>query len=359
MVSLSIADRLLRRPLAPRTRIFFLARHAPVAPDYACPSFPGDGGYPAYYHRVWRVLGELGYPVRTSTRPLDLLDEAGDSDLVFSLYNRMPIDNPEVFVASLCESLHLAHVGAKPNIRALAEDKWLSKLVARSVGLPVAEGAVYAHPADLATPPRFPGPYFVKNRFGAASEGVSDRSIQGDWAGAARIAEELMARGMAVLVEAYAPGIDITVPVLGGVAPLMLGVVRPGSDRVGGIITEDLKRDDPLGYALFDAGRDAAALAADVEALWAATGPIDYLRLDYRFDPTTGRRTFLEFNICCHIGRSGAICLAAAEHGLTQADVLAHVIEASLQRQSRADPRASAPPIRPASSDPEVRRWVS
>jgi D-alanine-D-alanine ligase len=355
MVSPSIADRLLRPPREPRTRIFLLARHAPVAPDFACPSFPGDGGYPAYYHRVWRVLSGLGYPVRTSTRPLDLLDEAGDTDLVFSLYNRMPIDNPEVFVAALCESLHLAHIGAKPNIRALAEDKWLSKLVARSVGLPVAEGAIYARPEDLATPPKFPGPYFVKNRFGAASEGVSDRSIQGDWAGAAHVAEGLMTRGMAVLVEAYAPGIDITVPVLGGTAPLMLGVVRPGSDRIGGIITEDLKRDDPLGYELFEAGRDTAALAADAEALWAAAGPIDYLRLDYRFDPATGRRTFLEFNICCHIGRSGAICLAAAEHGLSQADVLGHVVEASLRRQTLGRGNVSTA-IEPGR---EVRRWVS
>ncbi len=60
---------------------------------------------------------------------------------------------------------------------------------------------------------------------------------------------------------------------------------------------------------------------------------MDYLRLDYRFDPDTGRRVFLEFNICCHIGRSGAICLAASQWGLTQADVLGHVVEFSLRRQ--------------------------
>ncbi len=75
------------------------------------------------------------------------------------------------------------------------------------------------------------------------------------------------------------------------------------------------------------------AVDADVTALWKAAGPIDYLRLDYRFDPATGRRVFLEFNICCHIGRSGAICLAASQWGLTQADVLGHVVEFSLRRQ--------------------------
>ncbi|MBR9973434.1 hypothetical protein KEC16_17040 [Magnetospirillum sp. J10] len=263
-----------------------------------------------------------------------VLAAAGRVDLVFSLMNRLPIHNPEIVVPALCEMAGIPHVGARPNIRALAEDKWLSKHAARSAGLPVAEGAVYADAQSLMVPPGFAGPYFVKNRFGAASEGVSPDSIQDDWAGAARVAGQLLERGMEVLVEAYAPGIDITVPVLGGAQPLFLGVVRPGSDRIGGIITEDLKRDDPLGYQLFDAGSLVPQLRDDVRALWGLAGPMDYFRLDYRFDPQSGRRVFLEFNICCHIGRSGAICLAAGQWGLSQADVLGHVVEFSLRRQA-------------------------
>lgn len=333
MASPSVPDLLIRPPKTPSTRILFLARHVPEEPAYACQSFPGDGGYPAYYHRVWRVLGGLGYGVRTANQCLALLGAAGQTDLVFSLYNRMPINNPEIFVASTCEFLRLPCVGSRPNTRALAEDKWFSKLAAKAVGIPVAEGRVYASEEELAVPPPFAGPYFVKNRFGAASEGISAASIQDDWAGAARIAGELLARGMAVLVEAYIPGLDITVPVLGGAQPIVLGVVRPGSDKAGGIITEELKRDDPLGYEMFEAGQAEAGLRDDVARLWAAAGPMDYFRLDYRFDPRTGRRVFLEFNICCHIGRSGAICLAAAQWGLDQADVLGHVVEYSLRRQ--------------------------
>ena len=116
---------------------------------------------------------------------------------------------------------------------------------------------------------------------------------------------------------------------------MILGLVQPRSDRRGAIITEDLKRDDPLGYELFDAGRAAGDFSADARKLWAAAGPMDYLRLDYRYDPATGRRIFLEFNICCHIGRSGAICLAGAQWGLSQADILGHVVEYSLRRQVR------------------------
>ena len=336
-----VSDLLIRPPKTPSTRILFIARHAPLEPAYLCRAYPGDGGYPAYYHRVWETLTGLGYHLRTAGQCHALFGAPGNVDLVFSLYNRMPVAYPEIYVASTCAFLGLPCVGSPPNTRALAEDKWFAKLAAKGAGLPVAPGAVYVSVGDLATPPAFAGPYFVKNRFGAASEGISAESIQDDWAGAARIAQGLMERGMAVLVEQYVAGIDITVPVLGGERPIMLGVVRPGSDRAGGIITEDLKRDDPLGYRMFDAGAAEADLRADVTALWGVAGPMDYFRLDYRFDPESGRRVFLEFNICCHIGRSGAICLAAAQWGLSQADVLGHVIEYSLRRQPTA--RESSP----------------
>ncbi|QGM48099.1 hypothetical protein H2LOC_014870 [Methylocystis heyeri] len=325
----------MRPPPAPSTRIFLLARSAPLAPEYAPAAHSGDGGYPAYYHRVWTVLSGLGYRVTTSNHFRDLYTQAQSIDLVFSLYNCAPFDNPEIFVASTCEFLHLPHIGAKPNIRALAEDKWLSKNFARAIGMPVTEGAIFARPQDMKTEPPFPGPYFIKSRFGAASEGVSEQSMQEDWAGAKRVAGALFERGASVLVEQYAEGLDVTVPVLGGATPILLGLVHPRSDRLGAIITEELKRDDPLGYELFDAGKKTMSFFDDAQKLWSAAGPMDYLRLDYRYDPKTGKRVFLEFNLCCHIGRSGAICLAASRWGLSQEDVLGHVIEYSLGRQAR------------------------
>ncbi len=330
----SIPELLIVPPGRPWTRILFIARHAPQEPDYACRSFAGDGGYPAYYRRIFEALTEIGYAVTTANDGLAPLRAKGEVDLVFSLYNRMPINNPEVFIPSLCEFLKIPCVGARPNVRALAEDKWFSKLAAQSAGLPVAPGAVFASFEDLETPPFFNGPYFIKHRFGAASDGITANSIQDDWRGASRVAKSLIERGMEALVERYAGGFDITVPVLGGREPIMLGVVHPLSDKRGGIVTEDLKRSDPLGYELFEAGRVTGDLKDDVEALWRTAGPMDYFRLDYRFDPETGRRIFLEFNICCHIGRSGAICLAASQWGLSQTDLLGHVIEYSLRRQA-------------------------
>lgn len=38
-------------------------------------------------------------------------------------------------------------------------------------------------------------------------------------------------------------------------------------------------------------------------------------------------------NICCHLGKSGSICLAAAEHGYSQEDLLKYIIAYSMHRQ--------------------------
>lgn len=313
--------------------MLYLAESAPEEPDFAIKAHAGDGGYPAYYFEVWRCLKDIGYIVRSSTHVSATLFSRGNVDFVFSLYNRMPINNSEVLVSAFCEYVRLPCLGARPNIRALAEDKWLSKLAARTIGLPTNDGIPYADLDSTRYAPPFEGPYFVKDRFGAASEGITADCLQDTWDGAKRIAHRFLERGVEVLVERFAPGIDVTIPILGGYPPMMLGFVSPISDKPGKILTEDLKLNDPLGYELYDVGRQQEHFRADAAAFWTALGPIDYLRLDYRYNPETGTRAFLEFNVCCFIGSSGAICMAGAEKGLSQREILGHVVEFSLRRQ--------------------------
>lgn len=322
------------RPSAPEeTRILYLAEYAPEPPTFSAKAFPGDGGYPEYHYEVWSTLKDLGYSVTSSAAISSSLFARGNCDFVFSLYNRMPINNSEIFVSALCEFVGVPYLGAPPNIRALAEDKWLSKLAARSLGIPVPDGIPYRLFEDLNVAPDFPGPYFVKHRFGAGSEGITTECLQDDWSGTRRVAEAFMSRGEEVLVEAFASGIDVTVPVLGDSGtPWILGYVHPRSDKREAILTEDLKMSDPLGYELTSIeNRDG--FVNDIHALWRAAAPMDYLRMDYRYDARSGTRLFLEFNICCFLGQEGAICLAASQWHMTQNDVLGHVVEYSLLRQ--------------------------
>ncbi len=315
------------------TRILYLARFAPDDPIYTVKPEGIASGYSEYHFRLFEALQSIGYRVSSSSKPYAALVAGGNVDFVFSLLNRMPIRNPELLVPAICTYLRLPCLGAPPNIRALAEDKYLSKLAFTGLGLPVAPGRVYLPGATL-EPPDFAGPYFVKDRFGAASEGVTEASLQDSWPGAARIVEALHAGGKEVLVERFCPGIDITVPVLAHSPYFVLGHVAPRSDKVGGILTADLKTDDRLGNELIDVGAaTAAAIEQDVRTIWAALGPIDYFRLDYRWDPATGQRFLIEMNICCYLGVRGAFGLAGERLGYDRTQILAHVVEYSLARQ--------------------------
>ena len=143
-------------------------------------------------------------------------------------------------------------------------------------------------------------------------------------------------------MERFCPGIDVTVPVIGHSPYLVLGHVSPRSDKVGNILTADLKTNDPLGNELADVGAaTGAAIREDVRTVWGALGPIDYFRLDYRWDPQTGQRAVLEMNICCYLGVRGALGLAGAQWGYDRTQLLAHVIEYSLARQQAAHAHAN------------------
>lgn len=61
-------------------------------------------------------------------------------DYVFSLMNRFAMSRPEIFISSYCEFIQIPYLGAPPNIRAIAEDKLLTKMVFRSLELNVPEG---------------------------------------------------------------------------------------------------------------------------------------------------------------------------------------------------------------------------
>ena len=253
-------------------------------------------------------------------------------DYVFQIYNRETVRNPEILVSSLCARSGIPYLGSPPNVRAMAEDKWITKLMARAAGLSVPEGAVAVAEADLDDRPGFEAPYFVKPRFGANSEGVDEGSICDDWAEARARASALLAAGEEVLIETLAPGLDVTVPVLGG--PLALHPVANYSDLREGVQTERQKRfldpgkrgepfdDEPLCEELRQA---ALAFAKLVQ-------PCDYLRVDFRV-AEDGSFRLLEFNVTCNLATTMSMNIGAGAAGVSHEAMIEHFLCYSLQRQ--------------------------
>ncbi len=253
-------------------------------------------------------------------------------DYVFQIYNREAVRNPEILVSSLCARTGVPYLGSPPNVRAMAEDKWITKLMARAAGLLVPDGVVAVVEANLDDPPGFEGPYFVKPRFGANSEGVDEGSICDSWEEARSRATALLAAGEEALIEALAPGLDVTVPVLGG--PLALHPVANHSDLREGVQTERQKR-------FLDPGKrgepfDDAPLCEELrEAALAFTKlvqPCDYLRVDFRVAPDRSFR-LLEFNVTCNLATTMSMNVGAGGAGVSHAAMIEHFLCYSLQRQ--------------------------
>ncbi len=284
---------------------------------------------------VLSVLRELARSVEPCAS-LEAFEErmrlAPPPDYIFQIYNREEVRNPEILVSSLCARTGVPYLGAPPNVRAMAEDKWITKLMAKAAGLGVPEGIVAVSEADLDEAPAFGGPYFVKPRFGANSEGVDEGAICDVWAEAKARARALLASGEEALIEALAPGLDVTVPVLGG--PLALHPVANHSELREGVQTERQKR-------FLDPGKrgepfNDAALCEELKQAAVAFAklaqPCDYMRVDFRV-ASDGSFRLLEFNVTCNLATVMSMNIGAGAAGVSHAAMIEHFLCYSLRRQ--------------------------
>ena len=317
-------------------KVIFLAKQAPLTVDSPKPEIHEQFGVePRYNHEIFSLLREMGIDC-VPCRSLDVFAGlARNANYVFTLFNRADFRNGEIFVSLQCEKFGIPYLGAPPNVRALAEDKSFAKHVARSVGLKTAPWKTYGFDTDL-EPPSFAGPYFVKPRFGAASDGVALDSIQDEWSGLKTKIESLLGQGKDAIVEQCIDGTDLTVPVLGGTQPIVLDVVEEVSDLPSGICTYRQKRllDKGRFRRILDSVLVTKEVLSGVERFCAHVSPFDYLRVDFHLCKKTQDALFLEFNIGCNLGSHAGFMFAAANQGIDQQSVIEHILAYSLRRQS-------------------------
>lgn len=319
-------------------KVLYLARFAPE-PDVGSerPEFHPIGGvFAQYHHELYKLIQSLGIQVTPSHEVTDLLHSGNQYNYVFTVYNRStrPVRNFEVFISSVCEYLHLPYLGAPPNIRACAEDKLWTKLVAQSLNIPIPLGCAYSHLTEL-QPPDFEPPYFIKPRFGAASEGISENSVQLTWDGALTQISQLLQEGKECLLEQAIMGTDITVPVLGGAPPIILPCMEEIATTAFGVAVREHK-------LLQAAGRERVVLAEEhliakihqyIKQLLTVITPFDYLRVDFRLSADRQHLFLTEVNIACNLASYAAVSQAAQYAGISQQNMLQHIMSYSLERQ--------------------------
>jgi D-alanine-D-alanine ligase len=264
-----------------------------------------------------------------------LLSSAGDYNYVFSLLNRAAFRNSEVFVSSICEYFHTSYLGAPPNVRALAEDKYLTKVLAQNLGIPAPAGTVFRAGEDDLTPPAFPGPYILKPRFGAASWLIDESSVEDTWGPLKFRAKTLLSDGVDVLVERFIHGANVTIPVLVHDDVWVLPCMELVVDGCGGIVTYQQKRqlEGGLRRIPYEDSDAIHLLSQYAGLLYEAIWPVDYFRADFRVRTRDSVPFLLEINVCCNLGTHSNVATPARLIGLSQEDLVGHILAYSVRRQ--------------------------
>jgi len=200
-------------------------------------------------------------------------------------------------------------------------DKIATKRVLEAAGVPTAPFEVLPRGADATA---LPLPVVVKPPRDGSSVGISKVSEPGQWAAALETARAVDPQGE-VLVEAYIPGREWTVGVVGGEALPVVEIQAPGgwygfAEKYTQGVTQ---------YVFPEAVEDAPLTAqCQVLALLAfqAVGCRGVSRIDFRVTPE-GRPYVLEINTIPGFTATSLLPKAAAKKGLSFSALCAKLLE--------------------------------
>ena len=249
----------------------------------------------------------------------------------------------EAWITSLLELMGLPYTGCPPGAQSLCHRKGRTKALLRGSGLPTPASF---HAISPDPEPEFDGPYFVKPDAEDASLGIDQESVVNDRGRLAERVARLRAEvGPEVLIEAYLPGPEFNVGVVGlpGPTPLAVAEVvfrpRPGEWPIltyaaKWVVGSEADLASPIRCpAEIDPGLagELGRLAVDA---FVATGCRDVARVDFRLD-AAGQPMILEVNPNPDLGPSAGWARALRASGRSYGETIVALAHQALARGPR------------------------
>ena len=221
-------------------------------------------------------------------------------DLVFNICEGVWGRSREAQAPALCELFDQPYTFADPLTCAVTLEKAVAKRLVRDQGIATAPFSVVSSPEEAGNV-RLPAPLFLKPVAEGSSKGVTGRSLVRERRDLASACKTLLEQfRQPVLVEAFLPGREVTVGIVGhGAAARVVGVMEVSfTDRAETLAYTALNKEeyqDRVSYRLIS-NEPLADQARDVAlAVFRALGCRDAARVDLRCD-AAGRLNFLEVN---------------------------------------------------------------
>jgi len=217
-------------------------------------------------------------------------------DLVFNIAEGLYGDGRESVVPAILDQYRIPYVFSGPVILGISLNKYLTRLIVASAGVPVSPGMLISQPGDI-NKCNLNYPLFIKPVSEGTGKGITEKSLLKSPGELKEVAEFLLERfSQPALVEEYLPGREFTV-----------GIIGSGDEAVavGGM---EIICKDNLPYSIefkenykefckyipmdksFTDECQSVALGA-----WKALGGVDGGRVDVKAD-RNGRICFMEVN---------------------------------------------------------------
>ncbi len=276
-------------------------------------------------------------------------------DAVLNLAEGFGSRNREAWAPVLLEMLGIPTLGSDALTLSLSLDKAWAKRHLADAGVPIAPHAVLSDPQDAWTAPiPAPFPLFVKPRWEGTAKGIRRSSRVTNRAELSHeVARIVRDYRQPALVEAFLPGAEYTVTLIGNAPPTALPAVQRALDRESGIGIHALEGPGRISVSTLEPvtpGRLDLELESRLAALavrvFESLECRDFARVDFRLD-AEGAPVFLEINPLPTFALDGTFAILAELEGCTLAAMLGRCVAAGLERLGLADESvASAPETR-------------
>ncbi len=296
---------------------------------------------------IEEVLRSLGHATDRIGGILALTQRlaAGDRwDLVFNIAEGMFGFAREAQVPALLDAYQIPYTFSDPLVLTVALHKATTKVILQVAGIPTPPFALIHKPADL-DGVDLGWPVFAKPVAGGSSVGISGASKPNNRAELADVCAKLIGQfNQPVLVEAFLPGREVTVGVLGTgerarILAVMEVLLQPAAEPE--VYSYDNKRNyhGRVAYQLADP--DLADGASNLALrVWRSLGCRDAGRLDLRCD-AAGNLQFLEVNPLAGLHPVDSdLTVMAQLAGLDHRYIIERILESAIERLAL-NPRGS------------------
>lgn len=252
-------------------------------------------------------------------------------DVVFSIWSGIESRNRRAFIPAICESHNIRYVGADAYTNTISQDKALSKLYCKKIGLNTPKYFLYNGINDIKGIKELSLPLVIKPNFEGGSIGISDRCVINDYAEAADYILKLNKIFGDILIEEFSKGKEVCFVISGlkGQVDFIQGVeiYHPNDSSFfdNEIFSLEIKKHSSV--ELLQKGftpANSSELYYNLANVFKSLGKVEALRVDGKFFDREFQ--MLELSPDIHYGKTASFAVAHKVQNINYVEMLKKLI---------------------------------